>query len=75
MKKEHWHECSYTDFKEIIEEAMKYDDATKEKLIRRQLSANKKFHKFMDGVEELTVDEIETRDTLDKPEIADKLDG
>lgn len=65
MKKEHWHECSFSDFNEIIEESAFCSD-TKEKftLIRQQLSVNQKFHKFMDGVEELTLEEIETRDQL-----------
>ena len=64
MKKEHWHECSFSDFKEIVEEAKFCSDTEKFSIIRKQLSVNEKFHKFMDGVEELTLEEIETRDQL-----------
>lgn len=64
MKNEHWHECSFSDFKEIIKKAKLCDDTEKFSVIRRQLYVNEKYHKFYVGVEELTLEEIETRDQL-----------
>ena len=64
MRNEHWHECSFSDFKEIIEEAKLCDDMEKFPAIRKQLYVNEKFIKFFNGVEELTLEEIETRDQL-----------
>ena len=45
MKKEHWLECSYSDFKEIVEESTFLETEEKILLIRQQLSYNQKFHK------------------------------
>merc|ERR1719447_989580 len=61
MKDEHWLECSYSDFKEIVEQSSNTEGtAAKIEMIQTKLSSHKKFLEFMNGIEEITMDQLAT---------------